>query len=210
MKKFLMVAAAATLYAGAASAQTATNTEWWRGQAYGNDAAAHWQLNSDVGPFCKLTASQAGPTQFRGQAVPGTNGRGGSAAFSDGTINFANWNPATDTGIDSQVDVDMPNSVCNYRFNIVARSDNGGLRYTGPNASTDPDFTNLVTYAVRASFDNISIPNTPIAAGDNNLATNQQPTAGLFRFTVDLNDTNQLLLEGDYVDFLRVEIVPAA
>lgn len=200
MKTILLAGAALALIAGSASAQS------YGTATYGNDGIAVWQLNADVDTFCKLGAV---PTTRRSNATvtPGDNGRGGTAANGDGTIDFNIQNPSNNTIQAAAAAVTYAQSQCNTTFNVTAQSENGGLE-NNDFASFDTEFTDLVPYNVGIVFDGANGYQGNLS-GTSTLISNQQPTAGDFEIRVNVaQNTNELLLEGEYTDYLIVTMQP--
>lgn len=207
MKKLLLAAAGVVAIASPAAAEVSPATNWGN-QQYGNDAQAIWALNSNVAPFCKINAAMPTLSTSNATATPGDNGQGGSQVNSDGTVLLNIQEPATNTIRNSSAFVTYANSQCNMPFRITANSKNGGLQNT-TNTTTDAAFVSKVKYNVGVQF---GAQNTggAVAQGDFGLNwTQQQATAGNFRFSVDVPPQNGLLLRGVYSDVLTVTMVPA-
>lgn len=201
MKKLLLVAAGIAAIASPAAAQN------WQGQTYGNDGQAIWALNSNVATFCKINAAAPTISTNNAVATPGPNGQGGSQVNSDGTVLLNIQEPATNTIRNASAFVTYANSQCNTPFNITASSQNGGLK-NSTNTTTDTAFVGTVAYNVGVQF---GAQNTggAVAPGAFSLNwTQQQATAGNFRFSVDVPAQNKLLLAGTYNDVLTVTMVP--
>lgn len=206
MKRILLAGAAVALIASPAAAQT------WGTATYGNDGAAHWALDADVATFCKLGSVPAfAGVASRSEIVFGENGQGGTAANGDGTMTLKIQNPSTNTIQMADASINYANSQCNTKFDVVAESQNGGLTNTAFGTDFDTEFTDKVPYDLRVTFDTLPAGYQGNLTGSSTLIAGARPTAGQFGFHVIVREnTNKLLLEGTYKDFLKVTMKPQA
>lgn len=211
MKRILLgVAAAALLGVAPANAQN-----------YGNDAVSWINLDAAAVSFCALTATEEG-TQVHAD-INGNATSGAGYHFSDARISFDLQTFATDDGDSSNETVQsanriadgravlrFPGSQCNSNFTITANSLNGGmLNDDWTPAQFDDNFTNLIGYNVRVTFDDTVDENGDAAPGDFITGgPTYGPEFGLFRIAVRVDGDNKRMLVGSYDDFLVVSMVP--
>lgn len=199
MKKFLLAGAAIALIAGPVAAQD------WTAQTYGNDGAAWWALEADVDTFCRLNNGNTGVSGTNATVTPGSNGQSGSAANNDGTIVLDIQDDATNTVNAAFAQVRYPNSQCNTTFNVRAESTNGGLENDDFGGQFEGPFIETLPYRVNAQIGSSQGVSTLTTQGAFNLGLeNIQPTAGDFSFNIFVPASGDLLLEGEYSDFLKV------
>ncbi len=207
MRGLFVAASLAALTAGSAHAFD------WSSNSYGHDAEAWWGVVADAGRFCRFSTSvdadgvngsaNAGPFRRLGGAM------GGSAAEADGVFELDIQDPSTDTVRGARVDTNFGYSVCNFQFDVEARSDNGGLEYDGTWTTSDPDFVQTIPYSVAFNFGGHS-GSAPISTSWTDLASGIEPTAALFRFRLNVRPIrNRLMLQGAYEDFLQVRMSPS-
>lgn len=210
MKRILLgVAAAALLGVAPANAQN-----------YGNDAVAWIDLDASAVSFCALTATEEGTEVNADINNNGTTGAG--YVFSDARISFDLQTFDTDDNNSANETVQsanriangravlrFPGSQCNSNFTITANSTNGGMLNDDWNPGEfDDNFTNLIGYNVRVTFDDSVDTSGDAAAGEFLADGPYGPEFGLFRIAVRVDGDNKRMLVGDYEDFLVVSMVP--
>lgn len=207
MKKLLLAGAALALIAGPVAAQ---DTGGYAGQSYGQDAAAWWSLNAEVGQFCKLNSAGGvtdNPTNatFTGGAFGPS---GGSSAEADGTVNLDIQNDSDNTIRLAGLGVTYGKSQCNMPFTVSADSLNGGLK--SDTTTNDEDFVETVDYDLDVRFDRFysGLEQASAVQGGAPIGTHPEAAAGDFRIGVRVNAQDDLLLEGTYSDFLKITMTP--
>lgn len=191
MKKLLILALAS-------SAMVATPAA---AADFGQDAIGWYDLDADVDSFCLFgTDNAAGNTN--NATISGVNGE------ADGDIVFDIQDDDDNTVQNASATYRINNAVCNEAFTVTARSTHGGLK--SPTAVVDTDFINLVPYTAQFLFDGSDGAETAVAAGsDVTLLNSPHAKAGLARLRLKVNNSNDLLLEGAYDDFLVVSMLPS-
>jgi hypothetical protein len=191
MKKLLILALAssAVLATPAAAAD------------FGQDAIGWYNLDADVDSFCLFgTNNTAGATN--NASITSTNGE------ADGDIVFDIQDNDDNTVQNATATYRINNAVCNEAFTVTAKSQNGGLK--SPTTVVDTDFINLVPYTAQFLFDgNDGTPQNVVAGTDVELLNSPHAQAGLARLRLKVNNSNDLLLEGAYDDFLIVSMLPS-
>jgi hypothetical protein len=203
MKKLVLLASAAALFATPALAQS------WEDRTYG-DGLAGYDINADVVEFCKF-----GNVNNAGNANVGTVTGGAS----NGGIDIANGDATFDIDIQDDADNTVQTATgafnfgyaqCNTAFTVTGTSQNGGL--LSSETTSDADFTNNVPYSIAFAFDGIASGNRSVvgqAGVPISLINSNEARAGAARFAFRVEDSDRLLLAGEYTDYVRITLSPS-
>ena len=202
MKKTLMMAAAAaTMIAAPAFAQTPG-----AGTQYA-DGIATYEFRAPVVNFCKF--GSAGNGDLAGSNVT-TFDRAISVAEGDRGFNVNIQNPADNTVQGASGGFVFAQAQCNTRFNVTSTSTNAGLQssYSG-NASAA--FLRKVPYQIafaRGASGANTRSDLQDVASTNTLISNADPYAGAMSFQFAVRPNGGLLLAGSYTDTVVVTMAP--
>jgi hypothetical protein len=188
------------------------------GPAAGTDAGgtSAWAISGSAGTYCVLGASTAGDSSNTAydHNVSLTTG-GGTGAAQTGTVSITQFQGANDQANAWHAQVVLPNTICNVTSVVSAKSDNGGLKYTGSQSTTDSHFTTSEDYTINVRFGSDGFSSNGGAAS--HMTTNhtlfgaKQPSVGTFQ--IDLYgsaDSSLYLLAGDYSDTATITLAPKA
>ena len=195
MKKTLMMAAAAaTMIAAPAFAQTA-------GTQY-SDGISTFDLNASVQNFCRFGSQ--GNTADNGTGV---NSNGNGAATGDQAFNVDIQNTSDNTVKAANGGFNYAEFQCNTLFKVEAVSSSGGLAasYTGP---ADSAFLRTVPYQVSVGSNGNDTPFQTDVQGLQTLIPSNQPVAGNGRFRFSVPANSGLLLQGTYTDTIVLTMSP--
>lgn len=203
MKKLVLLASAAALFATPAFAQS------WEDRTYA-DGVAGYDINAEVAVFCKF-----GNTGNVGNANVGTVTGGAS----NGGIDMANGDATFDIDIQDDGDntvqaasgaFNFGYAQCNTPFTVSGTSQNGGL--ASDQTTSDPDFANFVPYSIAFNFDGLTSGTRPVAGQAGapiSLINSTEARAGSARFFFSVAESDRLLLAGDYTDYVRITLSPS-
>lgn len=198
MKKFLLIATAASVLATPAMAAD------WQGKTYGQDAVGLYDLSANVETFCKFGTGSFGENLTNVVVTPGAPG---SAAEGDGSFKFDIQNKNDNTVQAAFGRYKIDNAVCNTSHNLVLQSSNGGLRNTA--TTSDEGFVSLVPYRTAILFDGNGAEFSSAQAQSGAAGVNvSEARAGAFEVGVVVQAMDKLLLKGTYSDRLVARIVP--
>lgn len=188
MKKILMLATAAAMLVPAfAQAETYS------------DAISTFGVSADVKNFCRF-----GDTGNTASVKTGTS----SGNLSTGDQNYVVdiQNVADNTVKPANGSFNYARFVCNTPYNVVATSDNAGLKtnYVGTAPS---GFLATVPYNVSFARGGVSGLTTPVAS-TMALVTAAAPFAGTATFKFDIPANTGLLLQGAYTDRIVLTVSP--
>lgn len=203
MKKFVLLATAAALFTTPAMAQS------WEDRTYA-DGLAGYDINADVNVFCKFGNVGNNANANVGTVTSGASNGGIDIANGDATFDIDIQDDGDNTVQAASGAFNFGYAQCNTPFTVTGTSQNGGL--DSDESTSDPDFANTVPYSIAFNFDGISSGNqsvtgqagTPITLIDSNEAR-----AGAARFFFSVADSDDLLLAGEYTDYVLITLAPA-
>jgi len=197
MKKFLILAlASSAMVATPAAAESSAAV----------DAIGQYALSAEVESYCVFGQNDnSWVNQNSVVLADGDHSQGFAGA--DGAVEFdiqASDNTVQAASATYRID----NAVCNEAFNITVTSNNGGLETLA--TTSDDDFTSLVGYNARLTFDGTEGNTINVAQGTQPLYASTEAQAGPARLRLRVPTSNELLLEGSYEDILTMVMAPNA
>lgn len=175
----------------------------WQGRTYGQDAVGWYQLNANVDVFCRFGTENRGS---EGQNATVTTSAYGGQNEADGRFDLDIQNDSDNTVQEAEGRYFIDNAVCNTPFEVVAASDNGGLR--SENTTSDPAFIELVPYRVDFNFDGINGNAVTAGTAEQTILTSSEARAGSGALRVRVPARDKLVLEGGYSDKLVLTMRP--